>query len=69
MNLLEHYIKEVHWVDDVTNHFIEKNGYEPYEPLLKVDLTYDCYGVTERKVMHFYKSEWDSAREKGYFMA
>ena len=65
MNLLEHYIKEVHFVTDVTN----KLAYPTSEPLYAVDLTYDCYGVTERKVRHFYKSEWDSAREKGYFMA
>ena len=69
MNLLEHYIKEVHFVDDVTNKFEQKNGYPPNEPLLKVDLTYDCYGATERDTRYFFKSEWDLAREKGYFMA
>ena len=69
MNLLEHYIKEVHWVDDVTNHFIEKNGYEPNEPLYKVELTYDCYGQTEREIRYFYKSDWEKATLKGYFMA
>ena len=65
MNLLEHYIKEVHFVTDVTN----KLAYPTSEPLYAVDLTYDCYGVTERKVKHFYKSEWEEARKKGYFMA
>ena len=69
MNLLEHYIKEVHSIDDVTNKFEQKNGYPPNEPLLKVDLTYDCYGVTERDTRHFFKSEWETAIVKGYFMA
>lgn len=68
MNLLEHYIKEVHSVEDVSNKFEEKSDYPPNEPLLKVDLTYDCYGKVERGIKMFFKSEWDSAREKGYFM-
>ncbi len=69
MNLLEHYIKEVHSVDDVTNKFEEKNGYLPSEPLLKVDLTYDCCGQITRETRFFFRSEWEGAKLKGYFMA
>lgn len=65
MNLLEHYIKEVHSVMDVTNRL----AYPASEPMYAVDLTYDCYGAIERKTKHFYKSEWEEAQKKGYFMA
>lgn len=53
MNLLEHYIKEIHSVKDITNEFTERCGYVPNEPLLEVDLTYTCYGVVERDKMIF----------------
>ena len=57
MNLLEHYIKEIHSVKDITNKFTERAGYEPGESLLEVDLTYDCYGVVERGKMIFFGSQ------------
>lgn len=69
MNLLEHYIKEVHSVDDVSNIFEEANGFLPKEPFLKIDLTYDCHGAIGRNTRYFYKSEWEDAQKKGYFMA
>lgn len=65
MNLLEHYIKEVHYVLDVTNRL----AYPTSEPMYSVELTYDCYGSTGRMRKHFYKSEWEEAQVKGYFMA
>lgn len=69
MNLLEHYIKEIHNVDDVTDKFEEKNGYPPNESIYRVDLTYICYGQTQRTTRIFYKSEWEDVKSKGYFMA
>lgn len=69
MNLLEHYIKEIHSIQDVTNRFMENVGHMPHEPLYKIDLTYNCYGKIERDVKHFFKTEWEDVREKGYFMA
>lgn len=69
MDLLEHYIKQVHSVDDVTNIFEGVKGYSPNEPVYSVRLTCDCYGIVERRTMHFFKSEWEEAQKKGYFMA
>lgn len=69
MNLLEHYIKEVHSVEDVSNKFEEKNGYPPNEPIYKVDLTYDCYGQITRETRCFFRSEWEGVKLKGYFIA
>ena len=69
MNLLEHYIKEIHSVKDITNRFTERAGYEPCEPLLEVELTYDCYGVVKRTTKVFWKSNFERVKKKGYFMA
>ena len=69
MNVLEHYIKEIHSVTDITNKFAEHCGYEPGEPLFKVDLTYDCYGVVNSGYMTFWKSDFERAKKQGYFMA
>lgn len=69
MNLLEHYIKEIHSVKDITNKFTDRAGYEPGEPLLEVDLTYDCYGVVKRGKMTFWKSNFERAKKQGYFMS
>ena len=69
MNLLEHYIKEIHSVTDITNKFTERCGYIPNEPLLEVDLTYDCCGVVIRTTKRFWKSNFERAKKQGYFMA
>ena len=69
MNLLEHYIKEIHSIKDITNKFTENCGYVPNEPLLEVDLTYDCYGIIERSKMTFWKSNFEMVKNEGYFMA
>ena len=45
MNLLEHYIKEIHSVQDVSDKFEKTTGNKPKEPLYEVDVTFDCYGV------------------------
>lgn len=67
MNLLESYIKEIHSVTDVTEGFIKNYGYKPDEPLLEVDLTSICYGITERTKKTFWKSEFETIKKKGYF--
>lgn len=69
MNLLKHYIKEIHSISDITDRFIKRCGYEPDEALLEVDLTYDCYRVIKRKKEIFWKSNFEEARKCGYFMA
>lgn len=69
MNLLEHYIIEVHSVTDCTEEFEKHAGYKPEEPFLIVDLTYDCYGQKERKTVSFFQSAFEEAKRKGYYMA
>ena len=69
VNLLEHYIKEIHSVKDITSKVIERCGYEPSEPLLEVDLTYDCYGVVTRNKRIFCESDFEIAKKQGYFLA
>lgn len=69
MNLLEHYIKEIHSVEDVTERFKENVGYYPKERYFEVDMTYACYGVTERSKRMMFQTEWEQAKESGYFMA
>lgn len=69
MNLLEHYIKEIHSVDDVSNRFEKATGRKPTEPLYEVDVTVYCYGAVERKREFMSKSEFEEAKKRGYFMA
>ena len=69
MNLIEHYIKEIHSVTDITEEFSKTCGYTPQEPLLSVDLTYDCYGLVKRKTETFWKSNFEEIKKNGYFLA
>ena len=69
MNLLEHYIKEVHSVNDITDKFEEHCGYKPDEPFLEVDLTYNCYGLEKRCRKSFWKSNWETVKKEGYFLS
>ena len=69
MNLLEHYIKEIHSVQDVSNKFEKATGGKPKEPLYEVDVTVNCYGVVERKRKFISKSEFEQAKKQGYFLA
>lgn len=59
MNLLEHYIKEVHSV------IPDKDNPD----WVVVDVTCNCYGVTERKVHNASKKAWEQEEKQGYFMA
>lgn len=69
MNLLEHYIKEIYSEKDISEDFKNVVGKEPHEPLIEVDVLYDCYGSEERRTLSFFKSKLEEAKEKGYFMA
>ena len=69
MNLLEHYIKEIHSVQDVSDKFERAIGHKPKEPLYEVDVTFDCYGVVERTRKIMNKSEFEQAKNQGYFLA
>ena len=69
MNLLEHYIKEIHSVQDVSNKFEKATGRKPKEPLYEVDVTVNCYGAVERKREIMRKSKFEQAKKQGYFLA
>ena len=69
MNLLEHYIKEIHNVEDVSDKFARATGRKPEEPLYEVDITADCYGVVERMKKIMSKSALEQAKKQGYFLA
>ena len=69
MNLLEHYIKEIHSVQDVSDKYEKSIGHKPKEPLYEVDVTFDCYGVVERTRKIMSKSALEQAKKQGYFLA
>ena len=69
MNLLEHYIKEIHNVEDVSDKYERAIRQKPKEPLYEVDITVDCYGVVERMKKIMSKSALEQAKKQGYFLA
>ena len=69
MNLLEHYIKEIHNVEDVSDKYEKAIRKKPKEPLYEVDVTVDCYGVVERMKKIMSKSALEQAKKQGYFLA
>ena len=69
MNLLEHYIKEIHSVQDISDEYKKAIGHKPKELLYEVDVTFDCYGVVERMKKIMSKSEFEQAKKQGYFLA
>ena len=69
MNLLEHYIKDIHSVQDISDKFVRTTGSKPKEPLYEVDVTFDCYGVVERTRKIMSKSDFEQAKKQGYFLA
>lgn len=65
MNLLEHYIKEIHSVKEINDVIDGRNiNY------ILVDVTVDCYGSLSRiKNVFSDWDEWNTALKDGYFMA
>lgn len=57
MNILKHYIKEIHSVEELSN------------GLIKVNLTVDCYGSVREIETQFPKDKWKEVKEQGYYMA
>lgn len=57
MNLLEHYIKEVHDIQEVPS----------YPEMIIVDVTCDCYGTISRTTHSTDREEWAKSVERGYF--
>ena len=74
MNVLEHYIKEVISVEDVTKEWEkcmqeEAPNYIELDPMLQVAIIVNCYGQTTGTTKTLHKSEWDKIQEQGYYMA
>ena len=69
MNLLEHYITEIHNVRDVSDEFEKSTGQKSKEQLYEIDVTFDCYGIVERKKKIMSKSKFEQAKKQGYFLA
>ena len=75
MNLLEHYIKEIISVEDVTKeweNFMRKDdpNFVENDPMLKVEMIVSCYSnMIYGTIKPLHKSEWDKIQEQGYYMA
>ena len=69
MNLLEHYIQEVHSIEDVTKEYENVVNRKPEQHVLKIIMTVNCYGNVERVIKFFLKSEWEHSLEQGFYLA
>lgn len=74
MNLLEHYIKEVISVVDVTKEwedFMRKDipNFVETDPMLEIKILINCMGIEEYNILWYHKSEWDKIQEQGYYVA
>jgi hypothetical protein len=65
MNVLEHYILEVHNVEPYT---AEWTSEFPDRDFISVDCTDDCYGHIKRAKHVWDKKEWAKIQEQGYYM-
>ncbi len=61
MNLLEHYINKV--INEEKCISPQGNEY------IKATMLVDCYGIKEQTEKLFLPSEWEKAKEQGYYMA
>ena len=75
MNLLEHYIKEIISVEDVTKEWedcMRKDdpNFVENDPMLKVEMIVSCYSnMIYGTIKTLHKSEWYKIQEQGYYMA
>lgn len=65
MNLLEHYITAIHSVEDYNEEWTKEF---PDISFVQVKLTYDCYGNIETGTHVWNIDQWNSIKQKGYFM-
>ena len=62
MNILEHYIEEIHSVKPYAADWAVGEWVE-------VDITSNCYGNTKRENRVLTIKQWETAKENGYYMA
>ena len=67
MNLLEHYIIEIH-KSELFRYVINEEE-DNYIDLYRLDMTVNCHGRIERIQTTMEKARFDKARELGYYMA
>ncbi|MCA1064693.1 hypothetical protein LCL98_14700 [Rossellomorea aquimaris] len=67
MNVLEHYIKEIHSVDPYDVSFDTKEF--AHKKFVKVDVTTNCYGTTRRTDEIFSVAEWEKIKKQGFWMS
>lgn len=69
MNLLEHYIQEVHSIEDITEEYEKIVDRKLEQPVLKVSMTVDCCGNIEKVTKFFLKNEWENSLKQGFYLA
>lgn len=69
MNLLEHYIKEIYSVEDITEEFKKKVGRNPVDSMVAVKMRINCYGVEEDTEEIFRVPQWEEIKKQGYYLA
>lgn len=67
MNLLENYLVEVHEIKPYEEDWTKEEEFKGIN-FLSVDATWNCYGRENRTKEVFRESEWNSIKEKGYYM-
>lgn len=69
MNKIEHYIKKIHSVEDVTKEYSKYVGWKgSAKPIVKVDMTVDSYGIVKRVSDVFSEYEWNKIKKQGYYL-
>lgn len=69
MNKLEHYIKDIKSVTDVTEELKNYVGWKhASKPIVKVNMTVDCFGIVENVTEIFSADAWESVKRNGYYL-
>lgn len=68
MNLLEHYIKNVICIEDITDNYQRKFGTVD-EPIYRIKMTVNCYGCKTTEEVVWRKSTYETNIQKGYYLA
>ena len=68
MNLLEHYIEKVLWVEDVTNNYHSLFSTID-EPIYKIKMVVNCYGCKTTEEVVWRKGLYEANIKRGYYLA
>lgn len=68
MNLLDYYIEEVLEIEDITNNYLEIFA-DVKEPIYRIKMNIDCYGNKETVEVIWFKSQYETNMQKGYYLA